>query len=1344
MGNVSSMARASTALDSLSSSRFLKTILARHAYGPLVLKIFIKPDAAMSLRVIQRRLKSERDNLQDLQSVNTYQAFVETDKAGYLIRQWIGSNLYDRVSTQPYLGNIEKKWIAFQLLTCLRDSRNRKVAHGDVKSENVLITSDLSIHLTDFSSSFKPTFLPLDDPSDFSFFFDTSSRRTCYVAPERFYESNSKLAIEKAKHDTDWGKRDGRVTEEMDVFSTGCVLAEMWTDGRTVFNLSELFAYKVGTLGLEGILDHVDDENVKTMISQMLALEPGDRPSFDYILAAFRGSIFPEYFYTYLKDYMSSLNEFPESKESGFIQRSASQPGNKIDRLLNEWESMSGYLENNIGEHALPSPLQSHLRKADGPALLLLNVVTSSIRNCLWPSSRLHGLQLFLNLCPFLADEDKVDRIVPFVVELLSDEVAIVRAEACRTLVIVVSSFLTCRNWELFTHRQVESVKSTTSQNATYIPEYLLPQLRQLASDPDIFVRATYATGLVRLADAAVNMLEMSQATKVDGETETPSIVAEPDYDAMLQEIQSVVEDQATTLLVDSSSNVKRAMLSSIADLCLFFGRQKSNETVLSHIMTYLNDRDWLLRLAFFDGIVGVGAFIGIRAIEEYVLPLMLQALAGTAGFVASAARNLPPSDVWCILYPSVRTLLHSDVLEMEEAALLLAMVSPLSRATLVAAKLASLQNSPPGYWNIPSQKSSTKVALMNTASSTSQDSALLKDKGISPKDEKKVSSLKEFIVKQAHATRAREAAEQSGPPEASLTSGKSVSLTDLGVKLQTEFISPRTVGVDVRVDLRRLRPDLGESSSRRTSFASRSNRGGVDDPLGEVRKRLVSNALPSTPIQANMEQMPHADDSPSESAISSSLDLAALTRTGRRTAAPAVGAVHTNAVGTTTLHDEPISGRSTPVPKPPRGPVAPYDSSYEGHDAGVKAFLEQVDLENYREPLLDFGPRVTLSQRKRGPKPKISTSTFSAPAGVTMIAHLTQHTGAITSIVTSPDQLFFATSSEDSQILIWDSARLERSVSAKPRLNYRMDSAVTCVCRIENTHCLAAAGEDGQLHVLRVHVTSNGTSKLGIVTSLCASDQWIVVGSSSGTLSLWDLRFGLLLKSWKITGGGSITSIQIHPSAGKGRWVMVSSDRKSDDEPVVEVYDIESSRLVESYEVRNSKLTPRTAAPVLDPIEFTPSKASFIEDLARENVQIETKASVLALAVGTNFASLPVTRDEDEAALGSGTQGQGWMISCGQDRVVRYWDLAKPTLGFVICGSPKDKDVVFKKSPDGTPHVVYTQPSTREKRNKDQPLRPHYDSICTLGILETPFSSCVVTGDRSGILKVWRMEGGK
>ena len=152
----------------------------------------------------------------------------------------------------------------------MRDARNRRVAHGDIKSENVLITSDLSVVLTDFSSSFKPTFLPIDDPSDFSFFYDTSARRTCYIAPERFYDADSKLAEEKRAaavagkdYGEGWGKRDGRVTEDMDVFSCGCVLAEMWTDGRTVFNLSELYAYREGSLGLDGLLGNLEDESVR-------------------------------------------------------------------------------------------------------------------------------------------------------------------------------------------------------------------------------------------------------------------------------------------------------------------------------------------------------------------------------------------------------------------------------------------------------------------------------------------------------------------------------------------------------------------------------------------------------------------------------------------------------------------------------------------------------------------------------------------------------------------------------------------------------------------------------------------------------------------------------------------------------------------------------------------------------------------------------------------------------------------------------------------------------------------------------------------------------------------------
>lgn len=85
---------------------------------------------------------------------------------------------------------------------------------------------------------------------------------------------------------------------------------------------------------------------------------------------------------------------------------------------------------------------------------------------------------------------------------------------------------------------------------------------------------------------------------------------------------------------MDSSPLVKRAVLHNISALCIFLGRQKTNDVVLSHMITYLNDRDWSLRHAFFESIVDVAACAGGRSLEEYILPLMVQALSGTFSLV--------------------------------------------------------------------------------------------------------------------------------------------------------------------------------------------------------------------------------------------------------------------------------------------------------------------------------------------------------------------------------------------------------------------------------------------------------------------------------------------------------------------------------------------------------------------------------------------------------------------------------------------------------------------------------------------------------------------------------------
>lgn len=85
----------------------------------------------------------------------------------------------------------------------------------------------------------------------------------------------------------------------------------------------------------------------------MLARDPHNRPSFDRILSTFRGTIFPEYFYTFLKDYASSLSELPDTSQpstEGFLSKVASQPGTRVDRLLEEWDSVSIHLDDGANE----------------------------------------------------------------------------------------------------------------------------------------------------------------------------------------------------------------------------------------------------------------------------------------------------------------------------------------------------------------------------------------------------------------------------------------------------------------------------------------------------------------------------------------------------------------------------------------------------------------------------------------------------------------------------------------------------------------------------------------------------------------------------------------------------------------------------------------------------------------------------------------------------------------------------------------------------------------------------------------------------------------------------------
>lgn len=60
----------------------------------------MKPPSSYDLYILivgPCKITVEREALQDLPNVYCYQAFVETERAGYALRQWVASSLYDRI-----------------------------------------------------------------------------------------------------------------------------------------------------------------------------------------------------------------------------------------------------------------------------------------------------------------------------------------------------------------------------------------------------------------------------------------------------------------------------------------------------------------------------------------------------------------------------------------------------------------------------------------------------------------------------------------------------------------------------------------------------------------------------------------------------------------------------------------------------------------------------------------------------------------------------------------------------------------------------------------------------------------------------------------------------------------------------------------------------------------------------------------------------------------------------------------------------------------------------------------------------------------------------------------------
>ncbi|KAJ2799379.1 Serine/threonine-protein kinase, partial [Coemansia furcata] len=285
----------------LGSTRFMKTILCKQPHeGQLVLHVFMRP-VSMTFDVTQQiaTLRGLYSLLGSAKHVLSHVRIISDDRAVYILRQYLHNNLYDRISTRPFLSQTEKRWMAYQMLVALRETHGRGVCHGDIKAENIVVTSWNLAYLADFAP-FKPTYLPADDPAEFNFYFDSAGRQCCCIAPERFYDPGSTIAQLLAAPKGNGGSTSGLLALQpsMDIFSVGCVIAELFLDGNPLFSLSRLLQYRskqgdrpVATM-TDSLVSGIADKEMAALVQHMVQLDPEARLSAGEYLDRWAG-IFP-------------------------------------------------------------------------------------------------------------------------------------------------------------------------------------------------------------------------------------------------------------------------------------------------------------------------------------------------------------------------------------------------------------------------------------------------------------------------------------------------------------------------------------------------------------------------------------------------------------------------------------------------------------------------------------------------------------------------------------------------------------------------------------------------------------------------------------------------------------------------------------------------------------------------------------------------------------------------------------------------------------------------------------------------------------------------------------------
>ena len=676
-------------LQVLNNGIMYKTLLIIRDKAPLVVKIFLKKyyDDEDNKCYTQEKNKlisvyKAIFSIKNTPFIAPITNIEESYLSGLIFRQYFEYSLKERIYLNPYLTEIEKIWIIFQLMYNLYNLNELNLVHGDLNPENVLLTSNLSVYISDIAT-YKPAYIGIDDIASYTYYFgsnDNTSLKGFYLAPERL--------VEKGKNP------NGDKTMAMDVFSLGVIIAELFLE-KNIFTFSSMINYKKGNKTLFDIdenLNKIKNPNIKKLIYDMIKIDPKERITIEQALHYYSTEVCPITMRGFLIHFNYSINNtvfwkpdliigyfyrfwnsvwkmiFGVNSKPLVLKRKLNlkiinqliiknqiiqDQSNSISKFEENKFILNIFNNNNGGNIIVKNETGENIFEKNNNKdclLIVINYLVKNMKNVKYETSNLVAMEMVKNLSSKMDDISKLKIIIPYFVDNIKRKSFTTKLTSLNYLFEILYSF----NYN-------ELILPVTEYN--YFDSYIFPVLLKLyysGKNELILEFFNNVDKMIELEQKFLNVTMKSRILKyknsllekktsqnfvqsnasINSEGETNKSVPPPennlnnnyiskkdkkneifkDYETSLMQFKEELFRVTGDLLVKINEiDILITAVRKLPKLLSFFGKNKTDDFV-RFIINNFNKEDWIIHKEILIHIPEMVKTLGEKALNLYFL----------------------------------------------------------------------------------------------------------------------------------------------------------------------------------------------------------------------------------------------------------------------------------------------------------------------------------------------------------------------------------------------------------------------------------------------------------------------------------------------------------------------------------------------------------------------------------------------------------------------------------------------------------------------------------------------------------------------------------------------------